>query len=98
MAVKDDDWQPGDNSTALKAIMTFCWECLGGETPVEECAALECPLYPYRTGKPTKAALRDSRRARRLGDRLQAGDKKTADADDQEALFHPLEGQDGLFD
>lgn len=77
----DDDWRPGDISTAQRAIMTFCWECLGGESPIEECAALECPLYPYRLGKPKKKALDEAARARRLGVRP----KPAPQADEEEA-------------
>lgn len=32
-----------------KAIKIFCTECVGYNDPVENCTAIHCALYPYRS-------------------------------------------------
>lgn len=100
--MSNDDWQPGDISKPDKAIRTFCWECLGGETPVEECSAIDCPLFPHRLGKAAKAAIRESERVRRLAGRTAGPVRTKAKSKDQSAgLFkeeEPEEGATSLFE
>jgi hypothetical protein len=41
-----------DSSTPMKAIRAKCIDCCAGQrSEVEQCGAVNCPLYPYRLGK-----------------------------------------------
>ena len=41
------------SGSRAKAIRLKCLDCMGGNVPslVGECAAFDCPLWPYRWGK-----------------------------------------------
>ena len=39
-------------TSPLKAIRSFCIECMGGQVrEVKDCTAPNCPLYAFRMGK-----------------------------------------------
>jgi hypothetical protein len=45
--------------TPVKAIRAKCLDCCGGDKPeVRDCAAINCPLHPYRMGRnPNRAGI-----------------------------------------
>lgn len=58
--------------TPLKAIKEYCIDCMGGQPRlVKGCTALNCPLYPYRTGHNTtiKREMTDEQR-KELSERM----------------------------
>ena len=54
------------NMTPLKAIRRHCLYCMGGSYQlVRECPAVNCPLYPLRSGRGVKG-VRSLKQIRRM--------------------------------
>jgi len=50
--------------TALSAIRTFCYECMGwNHYEVEKCTTPLCPLFPFRNPNVTKGTRKVSQKA-----------------------------------
>lgn len=49
--------------TFSRVIKEKCLDCVGGvRSEVRDCAATDCPLFPYRFGKKPGAAIKELRK------------------------------------